>query len=297
MISKPIKIVPPFDDDKKIIALDDLLSSVCRDASRSASGTYVGDGTASRAVELGFSPKFVIIQKSLDYAREPSTAYAPSSNLVWDYTVTRAAVQTVTTNGVVTLDGVAHGGYDFEFEIYNPTAGIRWCALFANNDTTHTNYWVRGVYGGVVVPASMNINYADITLFGIAAGGSATISGTMLVTPTKEFLMNHQTYRSDGYHLSATLWHGALSGDNLTRVDIVADAAGGIGVGSRFRLKKRIVSDTMALATAENPGVTYIPPYGYATNGVLGFTNTGITIGANPNVNLATKTFTYFALG
>jgi len=72
-----------------------------------------------------------------------TTAYA--NTLAWDYTITNSPVTSVT---VTALDGNAHGGYEFEFIIKNPTAGRVGYSLFYNNDQTQTDYNYTLLFNG-----------------------------------------------------------------------------------------------------------------------------------------------------
>jgi hypothetical protein len=308
VINKPVKFTTPLDE--KAVQLEDYLASISRDALRSASGTYVGDGKASRTVDFGFSPKLVIIQRFLDYAREAPTVFTPtlsaSSNLVWDKVITGSAVSSVTTNGEVVLDAVAHGNYRYQFEIYNTSGGI--CGgwrIYINNDTTAGHYSYNT--GG----ASAGNSYFQYN--SIANNYPVFCNGVIGVNPVisgGQFYMNGNfLYTGASAQYVTGVWSvpASFTPSNITRIDIQSDTANSIGVGSRFRLWRmtnptptftaNTVTNNMVFATADNPGVSYIPSYGYVTDGVKSFTSTGITVGSNTNVNAETKTFTYFAVG
>ncbi len=292
-------------DDKKIIAIEDYLSKISREALKSATGTYTGDGKSSRTLEIGFSPKFIIIQRFLDTGKETPASFTPSNSLIWDKTVTGSAVTSVTTNGTVTLDGSTHGGYDFEFVIVNAVAGVQYPRLYINNDTTTTNYNYVAMfqaYGGAA-PARIYANDAAIVeVSGTGSTGIAVSKGTISQTVDGYIVTSHTEARLDGV-IYTWMQNKIATVTNLTRIDIVHPGGAYLGVNSRFRLWRKImpvnpvVTNNMLFATADNPGVSFVPSLGYILNGVTGFSNTGVTLGNSSDVNQETKTYTYFALG
>lgn len=155
---------------------------------------------------------------------------------LWDKTVTGSAVTSVTTDGEVTLSGLSHGGYRFEWTIYNPAGGTTIYRMYLNNDTTNGNYNTRGSYAG---SGSGNVNAADadFTVTGVSASGNIAVIGDIIVMDSGLARACYLAFRSDGLHISETLHPvSALSGGDLTRIDIVASVASKIDVNSRFRL-------------------------------------------------------------
>lgn len=60
MIQKNITISPPL-DNSKIVQIERLFSTLFNSALQSRSGSYTGDGTASKAIALNIKALFVII--------------------------------------------------------------------------------------------------------------------------------------------------------------------------------------------------------------------------------------------
>ena len=158
----------------------------------------------------------------------------PQSLLHWDKLITGAAVTSVTTNGEVTLDGNAHGGYFFDW-IFVAAAGTPSMAMYYNNDQVITNYnrvvfyiaWYNDAYiHHNPLPTSATIRIVgsiEITANGfINAGGTAMSLGGS----TAEGIVI-------GHNKKQTV-------TNLTRIDIVSNVANSIGINSRFRLWRRI---------------------------------------------------------
>lgn len=153
---------------------------------------------------------------------------------IWDKLITGAAVTSVTTDGEVTLDGNAHGGYFFEFVIYNSTGSTINPRLYYNNDTTNTNY----EYG------EETSAWANDAIFGYSAGlptnSEVVVTGAIVISPsgyiaTKWFWSALRTL----LHNIQGTQHKKASVANLTRIDIVSSVAIGIGINSQFRLWRR----------------------------------------------------------
>ena len=260
MIGKPVKFTAPLDE--KIPALESFLSSIGRDALRSASGTYKGDGKASRALSIGFSPKFVIIQRFLDTGRETPTVFSVTGGIQ----TYRSPEQTITSAGSLTLAHNLVGVTDpvlIQVDVY----------LICK--TEEAGY---AVGNSVKVPVFFSV----FTTSDIPRGMSLTVDSANLTirygnASTVYELVNKTT--------------GAMT--NATNANWKAIFV------ARYLNNQTIptITDNMLFASYNNPGVSYIPSSGYVTNGVIGFTNTGITLGNNSNVNAETKTYTYFAIG
>jgi len=52
--------------DNYIVPLESFLQVISRDGLKSLSGSYTGDGTTSKTVEIGFAPILLIISKSVN---------------------------------------------------------------------------------------------------------------------------------------------------------------------------------------------------------------------------------------
>lgn len=155
---------------------------------------------------------------------------------IWDYTVSGSAITTATTNGTVTLDGNAHGGYEFEFIIINTSGSTIIPRLYYNNDTTNTNYYFTDTVGG---------GYANDAILGITggilSGQRYTHTGKIYITPEGAIGIIGWRQKDLTVHESNVVLHkkaGTIT--NLTRIDITASVASGIGIGSRFRLWRKL---------------------------------------------------------
>lgn len=97
MLRKSFTVRAPVDN--YAVALDLFLSDVAKNAIRSASGTYVGDGRASKKISLSFSPKFIIISPQINLntadtviagnmlfamATNPGATWLPASGFIKD---------------------------------------------------------------------------------------------------------------------------------------------------------------------------------------------------------------------
>lgn len=158
---------------------------------------------------------------------------------IWDKIISGAAVTSVTTDGEVTLDGKAHGGYEFEFVIYNPTAGSVTYSFFVNNDTTPANYTreeIRGS-GGTLLSGGAS----DGLLIGtsLAAGNRYVFNGSITIDPAGYVSASHLVHQYATQLLSCCGLSKNVAVANLTRIDIVSSVANGIGINSRFRLWRR----------------------------------------------------------
>jgi hypothetical protein len=158
--------------------------------------------------------------------------------LIWNKTVTGSAVTSVTTNGEVTLDGNTHGGYVLEF--YLVENGASDYDLFYNNDTTAGNYYRDVLYANSAVTPTRS--YAGDAKLILGQGNTTLhqVNGHIGRHPSG-MPMTCVQYGSDTNTLVGMVHHRYYSTiTNLTRIDIVASVASGIGVNSRFRLWRRM---------------------------------------------------------
>ena len=153
---------------------------------------------------------------------------------IFDYTVAGAAVTSVTTNGILNLDGIAHGGYRFEFLINIPAGGNVDYRLYANNDTTGTDYYFWYYYFGVTAANVTPVNDAYIS-FQIGANARSFISGDIVISSDGMVVLTGTNLHTSNY-TQLIGWRKIAVVPNLTRLDVVAGTALKIGIGSRFRL-------------------------------------------------------------
>lgn len=162
--------------------------------------------------------------------------------LIYDSGALTDEVNTVTIDG---LDAATHGGYKFEFSINNTTASNALYVMFYNNQTTGTDY-KRNWYGGESNDACVHYTY-------VSASGSIFLNGAIMQSTSGVVSSHHKSLaiNSSGDASEGTIvsqWKKtAVSGSNLTRIDIAAKQADlttaltdGIGIGSRFRIWRRI---------------------------------------------------------
>lgn len=150
-----------------------------------------------------------------------------AKTLVWDYTVVGSAVTAITSPA---LDSNAHGGYEVQFIIYNSTVSFVTYSLYYNNDQIAKNYRY-----------SMNgLGTQNATIYNLNFGREVRIDGTIDVSP-RGYVNFMGLGVDDFYCTQSFLTHlKIVTIANLTRIDVVSSVANGIGVGSRFRIWRRI---------------------------------------------------------
>ncbi|MBI5401417.1 hypothetical protein HZB05_01140, partial [Candidatus Wolfebacteria bacterium] len=209
--------------------------------STSTTGLYVngsgnvGIGTTTSTAKLGVAGTIESTTGGFKFPNGTTqTAAAPGNSLVWDYTVT-ATTTSVTSP---TLDGNAHGGYAFEFIFYSASAASTIFNFFVNNDQNTANYYnVLWNSGGPAAP--IGAAGAAIDDNGANAANISYGTGDIGITPTGRVFVKNYIFRIDTYLLFRTIFKNAAVA-NLTRLDIVASVANGIGVNSRFRLWRKM---------------------------------------------------------
>ena len=166
--------------------------------------------------------------------------------LIWDETISGSAVTSVTTNGTVTLDGNAHGGYWFEIIIENTSGSATQYYLYFNNDQTSTNYYQHGQHSNSSGADAYNNNTAELIPNGrtVTIGGYAMTTGMIMITPAGRTSYNNNGHYNDtgagGVLHNVQVVRKTATVTNLTRIDVVASVASAIGVDSQFRLWRRI---------------------------------------------------------
>jgi hypothetical protein len=162
---------------------------------------------------------------------------------IFDHTVTGAAVTSVTTNGVITLDSNTDGGYIGIFEIINGAGTDTSLSLYFNNDQTAAHYESSKATSGFGVRAANAV-------FQLVANGCSYVSNANFTniigngnnTAAAFFNTSCTAGGNFGFMEVSSVVTGAghAGVSNLTRLDWVSSAANGIGIGSRFRLWKRV---------------------------------------------------------
>lgn len=164
-----------------------------------------------------------------------NAGWLSKSMLVWDKTLTGAAT-TVTTNGEVMLDGLAHGGYNFEFVVLNNSGSTSRYRLYYENDTTNANYNYHTIYSTAASASGSYGNEAYLDSVGLATADVMIFSGLITITQaglivTRSINISHGAVDLEIYA------HKKISAvTNLTRIDLTASVASAINTNSRFRL-------------------------------------------------------------
>jgi hypothetical protein len=161
-----------------------------------------------------------------------------SGTIILNSSVTGTAVTAVALTG---LDAATHGGYEFEIVIYNTTGSNAIYRLYYNNDLVNTDYYTYSVTG-------TGGNDAHFSLFGqvIVAGYSTVLKGTVTQTSDGHVSVWYSStcWNASGINYFYGMTHHfkvtAVSGTNLSELDIVSDQSLGIGINSRFRIWRRM---------------------------------------------------------
>ena len=167
----------------------------------------------------------------------PPTMKAASHSLVASSTVSGSDVTSFSITG---LDLDAHISYFMELELKG--AENNFVSIFANNLQTATDYYQQNNYAVGTSSAGEVANTARITythpdLFTLSTIDISYVTGRYFAAIAN----NHRqtastTFASEIQCVRKTVELAA----NLTRLDIVHNGSGGIAVGSKMRLYKRV---------------------------------------------------------
>jgi len=142
-----------------------------------------------------------------------------------------SAVTSITVTG---LDINTHKFYLIIFMVKNPTAGGVWYHLCVEGDTTLTNYYSQYAYWSGTGGGAGRSNDACISSEYAGDEGGVLI----LVARSPSGYPHAWSFRAQrvGANVSIELYHACKTAavTNITRIDIVASAAGGIGAGSKL---------------------------------------------------------------
>ncbi len=179
----------------------------------------------------------------------PGTLWSTFNGPIFDFEVGRdtdgLAVDSISTNGIIDLNGDAHGGYVLEYVIQQGTAPVDY-KIFANNDLTSANY--RQAWHGAGRVAAVAYNSADggstavfSENFGlltdtIRTGIAHIMTGPSGLRSFHVITRGSQMQDANNHVLEFTQVFAQAAISNLVRLDIVASAAGGLKPNSRFRL-------------------------------------------------------------
>ena len=148
------------------------------------------------------------------------------------------ATTSVTING---LDGKAHGGYDFEIYFRNDTATATAYAMYANNDTTATNY-TRQELRARGVDIAIGGSTTDAFLIGtpLEPGNTYKATGSIGISSDGRLISTHMFGLIAAQQFSLCTWSKNTVVTDLTSIIITSTVVNGIGVNSRFRLWRKI---------------------------------------------------------
>lgn len=154
------------------------------------------------------------------------------NSLVAEYTVTGAAVTSINFTG---LDLNTHKSYRIEVEFLNATASGVSVAMFANGDTTATNYYAQRLYSAGATSVSVNGNNAYI----LYMQTSQPLKGDISIADTPSTLnatSNSAQGNTTGLVREMIAWAKTTAVANLTQLTFVASVASSIGIGSKIRI-------------------------------------------------------------
>jgi len=154
--------------------------------------------------------------------------------LLAEQEVTGSDVTTITFTG---LDMNTHKSYRIEIEHFSEatTGGI--VSMYANNDTTATNYYNGYVFGVATAVTGARNNDATITS---AAANSRTYTAIDVGYATGLYVIAHsrcnQNIGANTNFLGYTWSKTSPVTTNLTRLDFTAGIASGLRVGTKIRI-------------------------------------------------------------
>lgn len=178
---------------------------------------------------------------SLDVANSISAGSRIQLRKVADK-VAEVDVSTATTS--VTFDNLTIGK-DSEYLLvadrFNPTSSSS-IRLFANNNQTNTNYWRQFVYAAGTTTGATRVNESS---FGYSITNHRVLSIASIKLTNNGYFTVQSNYAAD-YTTGSEVYIGkqymtsTFTTTEITRLDVVSQAANGLGVGSRIELYKLI---------------------------------------------------------
>jgi hypothetical protein len=157
-----------------------------------------------------------------------------SGMLIAEQTVEGSAQTSVTFSE---LDGEVVGGYVLVIEVGNPTGSTASYVLYLNGDTTNSHYQCQDLVWQTTPLAS---NYAiPYICGGLGAGEMVTGIINLNINSSGMACYSSSMMRTDDY---AEIIHGRMIDPiaNITSITIQTSIASAIGIGSRFRLYRRL---------------------------------------------------------
>ena len=161
------------------------------------------------------------------------TSQIANMGMIGEVIVTGTAVTSISFSG---LDGNADKGYRLDFEIVNPTGNGRSYKMFYNDDTTTTNYSdkLSTISVSLAVYPHNDAAVAECEATATAFGSiDINLNSDGLCYAMSRFI------RKTGFSNDCYIQRKNTTITNLTKIDITADGAGAIGIGSKFRIYRR----------------------------------------------------------
>lgn len=199
------------------------------------------------------------VARTQHYARGKMPISNPSSGfsgLTGDVTATAAGVSTLAANALVKVVDTAVSGaavtsiditgldlgaakkYLLYYHMINTTATENIISMFANGDTTATNYYREGFVASSVGVSGQGANDASVfDVYNVAeSAGSMTISQPSGTRPRSVLTENQKAYAVPNRLLmSGWIW---TSTNNVTRLTFTGNQANTIAIGSRIIIFK-----------------------------------------------------------
>lgn len=156
--------------------------------------------------------------------------------LIYDYTVS-SATNTVTIDLSSTP---IQKGELYEMSITLDTNSSLYASIYANNDQTATNYYTQALYANDATVGGFRSNYSKF----IEASSGQTSVGKQYLRLTNDgyfiSLSNVMTNTDVGSSSILEKWYTTSTNtfSSITQLDIVSNAASGLGIGTRIQIYK-----------------------------------------------------------
>lgn len=146
-----------------------------------------------------------------------------------------SATTSITFNG---LGAVSAGGYILTGNVVNTSISASNYFLYVNGDTTMSNYKCQQAYSINTTLTGLNANEPTF-VGGLLASNTASFVCNIEVTPNNIEMYSSNSSRTDGY-TESIMGYRTISTTDITSLTITTDISNAIGIGSRFRIYRRI---------------------------------------------------------
>jgi hypothetical protein len=188
----------------------------------------------------GFAPKGTV--GTTQFWRQDWTLATPSGgsgNLLWDYSVSGAAITSIDTfiDGSLTLDGNTDHDYNFQFDYIYATTSTVQITLYINNDTTAAHYGGIDGLGNVISDAIIVNALSNTSPYG------ATIIGTVERRGDGFCVVSYSGYLVSAavkYKVSSGFFIKTTTETNITRLKFNSNVASSMAIGTRVQIWKRL---------------------------------------------------------